>query len=60
MDQIEAIGFDMDYTLAQYNTAFDLLAYEGAKQKLGKKTTSFIVGSLLFRTSMEYFFQFLF
>jgi HAD superfamily 5'-nucleotidase-like hydrolase len=28
------VGFDMDYTLAQYNTDFELLAYEGAKKKL--------------------------
>lgn len=34
MDQIEAIGFDMDWTLAQYNEAFDLLAFNGAKEKL--------------------------
>ena len=34
MKQIEAIGFDMDYTLAQYNEAFDMLAFEGAKDKL--------------------------
>lgn len=34
MQQIRAIGFDMDYTLAQYNLAFELLAYDGAKQKL--------------------------
>ena len=34
MDQLEAIGFDMDWTLAQYNEDFDLLAYNGAKQKL--------------------------
>jgi hypothetical protein len=32
--QIRAVGFDMDYTLAQYNLDFELLAYEGAKQKL--------------------------
>ena len=31
---IEAVGFDMDFTLAQYNEAFDLLAFEGAKKKL--------------------------
>ena len=31
---IEAIGFDMDFTLAEYNEAFDLLAFNGAKQKL--------------------------
>lgn len=31
---IEAVGFDMDFTLAQYNEAFDLLAFEGAKAKL--------------------------
>mmetsp|Transcript_7910 Transcript_7910/g.23547 ORF Transcript_7910/g.23547 Transcript_7910/m.23547 type:complete len:516 (+) Transcript_7910:354-1901(+) len=34
MENIEAVGFDMDYTLAQYNQAFDLLAFEGAKAKL--------------------------
>jgi len=34
MRQIEAVGFDMDWTLAQYNEAFDLLAYNGAKEKL--------------------------
>ena len=31
---LEAIGFDMDYTLAQYKESFDMLAFEGAKQKL--------------------------
>lgn len=34
MQQIKAVGFDMDYTLAQYNLDFELLAYEGAKKKL--------------------------
>jgi hypothetical protein len=34
MEQIDAIGFDMDYTLAQYKESFDLLAYEGTKYKL--------------------------
>lgn len=34
MQQIRAVGFDMDYTLAQYNLEFELLAYEGAKRKL--------------------------
>lgn len=35
---IRAIGFDMDYTLAQYQQpAFDKLAFEGAKEKLVKK-----------------------
>ena len=34
MQQIRAVGFDMDYTLAQYNLDFELLAYDGAKQKL--------------------------
>jgi 5'-nucleotidase len=34
LDTIDAVGFDMDFTLAQYNTAFDLLAYNAAKQKL--------------------------
>ena len=34
MANIEAVGFDMDYTLAQYNEAFDMLAFEGAKDKL--------------------------
>ncbi|KAL7575822.1 hypothetical protein ACA910_003146 [Epithemia clementina (nom. ined.)] len=38
MSGIQAIGFDMDYTLAQYNQpAFDLLAFEGAKEKLVQK-----------------------
>jgi HAD superfamily 5'-nucleotidase-like hydrolase len=36
MESIQAVGFDMDYTLAQYKTEFDLLAYEGAKEKLIK------------------------
>lgn len=35
MSAIQAMGFDMDYTLAQYHQpAFDLLAYQGAKDKL--------------------------
>lgn len=34
MQQIRAVGFDMDYTLAQYNLDFELLAYDGAKKKL--------------------------
>lgn len=34
MRQIDAVGFDMDWTLAQYNVEFDLLAYNGAKEKL--------------------------
>jgi hypothetical protein len=35
MGAIRAIGFDMDYTLAQYQQpAFDSLAFEGAKRKL--------------------------
>ena len=34
MKHIEAVGFDMDWTLAQYNMEFDLLAYNGAKEKL--------------------------
>lgn len=34
MKDILAVGFDMDYTLAQYNVEFDLLAFEGAKEKL--------------------------
>lgn len=35
---ISAIGFDMDYTLAQYKQpAFDQLAFDGAKQKLVEK-----------------------
>ena len=33
-ESIEAVGFDMDFTLAQYKQAFDLLAFEGAKEKL--------------------------
>jgi hypothetical protein len=35
IDQIKAIGFDMDYTLAQYKQPeFDRLAFDGAKAKL--------------------------
>jgi len=34
MENIEAVGFDMDYTLAQYTVAFDMLAFNGAKAKL--------------------------
>jgi HAD superfamily 5'-nucleotidase-like hydrolase len=34
MQNIEALGFDMDWTLAQYNEEFDLLAFNGAKEKL--------------------------
>ena len=35
MQKIQAVGFDMDYTLAEYiPETFDLLAYEGAKEKL--------------------------
>lgn len=38
MSGIRAIGFDMDYTLAQYKQpAFDKLAFDGAKQKLVEK-----------------------
>lgn len=35
LDNLRAIGFDMDYTLAQYHQpAFDQLAFDGAKEKL--------------------------
>lgn len=34
MEQITTIGFDMDFTLAQYKVEFDLLAYNGAKDKM--------------------------
>jgi HAD superfamily 5'-nucleotidase-like hydrolase len=34
MLNVDVVGFDMDWTLAQYNEAFDLLAYNGAKEKL--------------------------
>ena len=34
MKQIDAVGFDMDWTLAQYNLDFDLLAFNGATEKL--------------------------
>lgn len=38
MSGIRAIGFDMDYTLAQYKQpAFDKLAFDGAKHKLVEK-----------------------
>jgi len=37
LDNIRAIGFDMDYTLAQYRQPqFDQLAFDGAKEKLVK------------------------
>ena len=31
---LEAVGFDMDFTLAQYNDDFNLIAFEGAKKNL--------------------------
>lgn len=35
MSTLQAVGFDMDYTLAQYKQpAFDQLAFDGAKEKL--------------------------
>ena len=35
MAHIQAVGFDMDYTLAEYcSETFDLLAYDGAVDKL--------------------------
>lgn len=35
MGAIQAVGFDMDYTLAEYiPETFDLLAYDGALDKL--------------------------
>eukprot|EP00981_Chlorochromonas_danica_P014881 scaffold9343_cov189-Ochromonas_danica.AAC.6 len=34
LTNLEAVGFDMDFTLAQYNEDFDKLAFEGAKRKL--------------------------
>lgn len=35
LSHIKAIGFDMDYTLVQYQQpAFDQLAFDGAKEKL--------------------------
>lgn len=38
VSSLKAIGFDMDYTLAQYKQpAFDKLAFDGAKEKLVKK-----------------------
>ena len=38
MSGIRAVGFDMDYTLAQYKQpAFDQLAFDGAKEKLVHK-----------------------
>ena len=44
MQQIRAVGFDMDYTLAQYNLDFELLAYNGAKHKL-VETLGYPVGA---------------
>ena len=38
MENLAAIGFDMDYTLARYQQpAFDKLAFDGAKEKLVRK-----------------------
>jgi 5'-nucleotidase len=34
MDKISAVGFDLDYTLAEYKKDFDRLAYDGAIRKL--------------------------
>ena len=34
MDKMQAVGFDMDYTLAEYKVDFDLLAFDGAIRKL--------------------------
>ena len=37
LQSISAVGFDMDFTLCQYVTpAFDILAFDGAKDKLVK------------------------
>lgn len=37
-EKLAAVGFDMDYTLAQYKQpAFDKLAFDGAKEKLVHK-----------------------
>lgn len=37
-EKLTAVGFDMDYTLAQYQQpAFDKLAFDGAKEKLVNK-----------------------
>jgi HAD superfamily 5'-nucleotidase-like hydrolase len=35
-NSIDAVGFDMDFTLAQYNDAFNLIAFDGAKRNLVK------------------------
>ena len=34
MEKIQAVGFDMDFTLAEYHKEFDQLAYDGAVRKL--------------------------
>ena len=34
MEKIQSVGFDLDYTLAEYTRDFDLLAYDGAVRKL--------------------------
>ena len=36
MEKIQSVGFDLDYTLAEYTRDFDLLAYQGAIRKLLK------------------------
>lgn len=48
MKQIKAVGFDMDYTLAQYFPEFDLLAFEGAKEKLLKMGYPAEVGKIVY------------
>lgn len=41
MNSLAAIGFDMDYTLAQYHVPeFDNLAFDGAKQKVWRTTSN--------------------
>ena len=55
---LEAIGFDMDFTLAQYNEAFDLLAFEGAQGHLHstlgypKEVLDFKYNAVLFRRGL--------
>ncbi len=54
MQQIRAVGFDMDYTLAQYNLPFELLAYDGAKEKL-VETLGYPKAVLNFQYDSTYF-----
>lgn len=65
MKSIEAIGFDMDYTLAQYKAdTFESLAYVGTIQKLvhdlkyPSEVSFFFSGLIQFTIGVPLFFNF--